>query len=162
MQAEKDSTRMNGATEPPRFTLQLRTTLEAPPANVFQTLSDADEIRRWFGPEGYTPTHVDLDLREEGTYRITMRPLQGEDFHIRGVFREVVPAERLAFTFVYEEPGPDDVETLVTLTLSEPTSGLTELALEQSGFATEDRLKLHRGGWEDSFERLGALIAPPP
>ncbi len=153
---------MNGSTEAPGFILQLRTTLEAPPANVFQTLSDADEIRRWFGPQGYTPTHVDLHLRVNGTYRITMRPPEGEDFHIRGVFREVLPAERLAFTFVYEEPGPDDVETLVTLTLREPTTGSTELALEQSGFATEDRRELHRVGWTDSFERLGALIAPPP
>jgi hypothetical protein len=64
-----------------------------------------------------------------------------------GRVKEVLPAERLAFTFIYEEPGPDDVETLVTLTLREPTTGSTELALEQSGFATEDRRELHRGDW---------------
>lgn len=63
------------------------------------------------------------------------------------------------FTFVYEEPGPDDVETMVTLTLREPADGSTELALDQSGFATEDRRELHRQGWSDSFERLAALVA---
>lgn len=150
---------MNGTIDAPGFTLQLRTTLAAPPARVFELLSDRDQIRRWFGPHGYTATHVDLDLRVGGAYRITMHPPEGEDFHIRGTFTEVAPAERLAFTFVYDEPGPDDVETLVTLTLRQPTAGSTELAMEQSGFATEERLELHRAGWSDSLERLAALIA---
>jgi uncharacterized protein YndB with AHSA1/START domain len=122
-------------------------------------LTDAGRVMRWFGPQGYTPTRVDLDPRVDGAYRITMRPPEGEEFHIRGVFKEVVPARRLAFTFAYEEPSPDDVETLVMLTLREPTAGSTELALEQSGFATEDRRELHHVGWTDSLERLGALIA---
>jgi uncharacterized protein YndB with AHSA1/START domain len=87
-----------------------------------------------------------------------MRPPEGENFHIRGVFREVAASERLAFTFVYEEPGPDDVETLVTITLREPVTGSTDLLLEQSRFATQERVELHRGGWTDSLERLGALI----
>ncbi len=152
---------MNGATDAPGFTLQLRTTLAAPSARVFELLSDPDQVRRWFGPQGYTATHVELDPRVGGAYRIAMHPPEGEDFHIRGAFTEVAPAERLAFTFVYEEPGPDDVETLVTLTLREPAAGSTDLALQQSGFATEDRLELHRGGWSDSLERLAAVISEP-
>ena len=149
---------MNEGKDAPGLTLHLSTTLAAPPAFVFELLSDPDRIKRWFGPRGYTPTDVIADGRVEGAYRITMRSPEGEDFHIRGVFREVVPAECLAFTFGYEEPGPEDVETLVTLALRESTAGTTELALEQSGFATEERLDLHRGGWTDSLDRLGELI----
>ncbi len=152
---------MNRTTDAPGFDLHLRTTLAARPARVFELLSDPDQIRGWFGPHGYTATHVDLDLRVGGAYRITMHPPEGEDFHIRGSFTEIAPAERLAFTFVYEEPGPDDVETLVILTLREPVAGSTELALEQDGFATEAALDLHRGGWSDSFERLATLIPAP-
>jgi len=150
---------MSEATHAPGFTLQLMKMLAASPADVFELLSEADQVMRWFGPHGYTATHVDLDLRVDGTYRITMRPSEGADFHIGGAFTQIVPAERLVFTFVYEEPGPDDVETMVTLTLREPADGSTELALDQSGFATEDRRELHRQGWSDSFERLAALVA---
>jgi uncharacterized protein YndB with AHSA1/START domain len=151
---------VNGAKDAPEYTLQLRATLAAPPMDVFELLSDSDQIKRWFGPRGYAPTHVDLDLRVDGAYRITMRPPEGEDFHIGGAFRDVAPAERLGFTFIYEEPGPDDVETLVTVTLRESIAGSTEteLSLEHSGFATEDRMELHRGGWTDSLERLGTQI----
>ena len=59
---------MNGETAAPGFTLQLQTTLGAPPANVSERLSDPDQIRRWFGPHRRRPT-VDLDLRVGGTYR---------------------------------------------------------------------------------------------
>jgi uncharacterized protein YndB with AHSA1/START domain len=152
---------MNGTADVPGFSVRLRTTLAAPPARVFELLSDADGIRRWFGPNGYTATHVDLDPRVGGAYRITMHPPEGEDFHIRGAFTEIAPVERLAFTFVYEEPAPDDVETHVTLTLREPSAGTTGLTVEHEGFATEERRELHRGGWSDSFERLAAVIADP-
>jgi uncharacterized protein YndB with AHSA1/START domain len=153
---------MNEGIDASGFTLELRTTLEAPPAKVFELLSDPNQIRRWFGPHGYTATAVDVDLRLGGAYRISMRPPQGEEFHIRGAYREIAPAGRIAFTFEYEEPGPEDVETLVTLTLRKATAGTTELALEQTGFATEDRRELHRDGWRDSFERLVALLSDRP
>ena len=141
--------------------LRLRATIEAPPAHVFEILSDADQVRRWFGPTGYTAIHVDLDLRVGGAYRITMRPPEGVDFHILGTFTDVVRPERLVFTFVYEEPAPDDVETVVTMRLSEQAADVTDLTVEQSGFATEERRELHRGGWTDSLERLAALIGSP-
>jgi len=141
------------------FTLQIRRTIDAPPATVFELLSGADEIRRWFGPKGYAPTQVDLDLRVGGAYRITMRPPEGDDFHIRGTFTDVVRPERLAFTFAYEEPGPDDLETVVTMEVRPVAAGTTDLTVEQRGFATEERLELHRGGWADSLERLAAVVA---
>ena len=149
-------------TPTPGFTLHLRTTLPAPPSRVFELLTDPSEIQRWWGPHGYTTPRIDLDLRVGGSYRFTMRPPEGEVFHLRGVFTEIAPAERLAYTFAWEEPDPDDVETLVTLTLREAGNGSTELLLEQGVFATEARFELHRGGWTDSFERLAALVAHLP
>ena len=146
----------------PGFTLHLRITLPAPPSRVFELLTDLSEIQRWWGPHGYTTPQIDMDLRVDGTYRFTMRPPEGEDFHLRGVFTEIAPGERLAYTFAWEEPDLDDFETLVTLTLREVEDGSTELLLQQGVFATEARLELHHGGWTDSFEKLAALVADSP
>lgn len=82
---------MSEATHAPGFTLQLMKMLAASPADVFELLSEADQVMRWFGPHGYTATHVDLDLRVDGTYRITMRPSEGADFHIGGAFTQIFP-----------------------------------------------------------------------
>ena len=141
------------------FTLHLQTTVAAPPSRVFELLTDPREVQRWWGPHGFTTPRIDMDLRVGGSFRFTMQPPEGEAFHLRGVFAEIVPGERLAYTFVWEEPDPDDVETFVTLSLREVAGGSTELLLDHRAFATEGRLALHHGGWSDAFERLTVLAA---
>jgi uncharacterized protein YndB with AHSA1/START domain len=82
-----------------------------------------------------------------------MKPPDGDVFHIRGTFLAVEAPRRLAYTFVYEEPHPDDQETLVTLTLV-PTDPGTRLVLDHGPFKTDARLQLHRVGWTETLERL--------
>src|SRR5262249_8254524 len=88
-------------------------------------------------------------------------PPEGEVFHIGGTFRAVEAPSHLAFTFAYEEPDPDDQETLVTVTF-EPTEQGTVVVVEQSPFKTAERCALHRDGWTDSLERLEQALAYPP
>jgi uncharacterized protein YndB with AHSA1/START domain len=88
-----------------------------------------------------------------------MRPPDGDAFHLSGEFLDVDPPARLAYTFRWDEPAPDDRETAVTLGL-EARGEATELALRHGGFAAEERLALHRGGWTDSLDRLTALLRP--
>ena len=82
-----------------------------------------------------------------------MQPPDGEVFHIRGAFRAVQPPHRLIYTFNYEEPDPDDQETLVTLTF-ESTGGGTRVTVDQGPFKTAARLGLHRDGWTETLERF--------
>jgi uncharacterized protein YndB with AHSA1/START domain len=72
-----------------------------------------------------------------------MQPPEGDVFHLTGEFLEVDPPDRLSYTFRWEEPTPDDRETVVTLTLRE-VDGSTNVVLDQGLFATEERLALHR------------------
>jgi uncharacterized protein YndB with AHSA1/START domain len=125
---------------------------------VFQALAESDQLAQWWGPAGFSSPNVDFDPRAGASYRIKMQPPEGEAFHLRGEFREVEPPRRLAFTFIWEEPDPDDQETLVTLTL-EDLGGSTRLIVDQGLFATEGRLELHRNGWSESFERLRDALA---
>ena len=131
--------------------------LDAPLERVFRALVDPDELARWWGPAGFTSPSVDFEPGVGRGYRIEMQPPDGEAFYLRGVFREVDPPRRLAYTFIWEDPDPDDQENLVTLTL-EDLGESTRLMVDQRPFATEDRLQLHRDGWSDSFERLRAAL----
>ena len=132
--------------------------LSAPPAVVFDAFADPDKLARWWGPAGFTVPVVDFDPRPGGGYRIEMRPPEGEAFHLVGEFREVDPPARLAFTFVWEPPDPDDVETLVELSFRD-LGDSTEAMLAQGAFKTEARRELHRDGWSDTFDRLGQFLA---
>jgi uncharacterized protein YndB with AHSA1/START domain len=87
-----------------------------------------------------------------------MQPPEGDAFYLTGEFREVDPPRRLSFTFAYDEPDPDDVETLVELSFRD-LGEATEIRFTQRPFKTEARRELHRNGWTDSFDRLENVIA---
>jgi uncharacterized protein YndB with AHSA1/START domain len=131
--------------------------LSAPPAVVFDAFAKPDKLARWWGPAGFTVPSVDFDPRPGGTYRIEMQPPGGDAFHLVGEFREVDPPARLAFTFVWEPPDPDDVETLVELSFRD-LGDSTEAVLAQGVFKTEPRRELHRDGWSDTLDRLEQFL----
>ena len=134
--------------------LELQFVVVAPRGRIFRTLTEPAELARWWGPHGYTTPEIDLDLRVGGGYRFTMQPPDGDRFHLAGEFLEIESPSRLVYTFRWEEPDPDDRETVVTLSLDDAT----EVSLLQGEFATEARLELHRIGWTDSSEKLRELI----
>ena len=95
---------------------------------------------------GFTIPGLEFVPRVGETYRIKMQPQEGGPFYLTGELREVDPPVRLAYTFVWEDPDPDDVETLVGLSLRD-LGGSTEIDFTQGTFKTEARRTLHRDGW---------------
>ena len=140
-----------------QLTLVLKRVLSAAPPAVFRLFSDPDELAKWWGPAGFTVPSLEFDPRAGAGYRIEMQPPDGDPFYLTGRFREVEPPARLSFTFAWEDPDPDDVETLVELSFGN-LSGSTEVVLTQGSFKTEARRALHRDGWGDSFDKLERLI----
>jgi uncharacterized protein YndB with AHSA1/START domain len=143
-----------------RLRLRMKRVLHAPRSVVFRALTEPELLAKWWGPHGFTSPSVETDLRVGGQYRILMQPPEGDAFYLTGEFRDVDPPARLAYTFRWEDPTPDDRETVVTLSLRD-LGEATELLFTQAGFATERRRALHRAGWTDGFERLRELLASP-
>ena len=137
--------------------LRLERILVAPRAVVYGALTDPEVLGKWWGPRGFTAPRVELDPQVGGNYRIAMQPPDGELFHLSGEFREVEPLARLAYTFRWDPPHPDDRETVVILSL-EDRGEETEVRLTQGEFATEERYALHKAGWTESFERLEQVL----
>lgn len=140
------------------LTLHLEKMLPASPEEVFEAFIDPAKLSTWWGPAGFTTPSLLLDVREGGRYRITMQPPEGEPFHLRGEFREIDRPRRLVYTFVWEEPDPDDQETIVTLSFLDHDVG-TKVVLDQGRFNTEARHALHEAGWTECFERLETALA---
>ena len=105
--------------EPADLTLELTRVLPAPPEAVFAAFSEPEELAQWWGPEGFTIPSVDFRPRVGASYRIEMRPPEDESFYLKGAFRAVDPPTHLAYSFVWEPPDPDDVETIVDLRFRE-------------------------------------------
>ena len=140
------------------LTLELKRALPAARSVVFGAFSDPNELAKWWGPEGFTTPNLEFQPRVGESYRIEMQPPEGDPFYLTGEFRDVEPPARLAFTFIWDDPDPDDVETLVALSFRD-LGDSTGVALTQGSFKTEARRALHRDGWTDSFDKLERLIS---
>jgi uncharacterized protein YndB with AHSA1/START domain len=138
--------------------LEIRRVVSAAPSVVFGAFNAPDELAKWWGPEGFTVTSVEFNPRVGDRYRIEMQPPEGDPFYLTGEFREVDPPARLAYTFVWEDPDPDDAETLVELSFRDLGES-TQVVLAQRPFKTEPRRELHRNGWTDSLNKLEQLIS---
>ena len=140
------------------LTLEIERVVPAARSVVFAAFANPDKLAKWWGPEGFTVPSLEFDPHVGTSYRIEMQPPEGDPFYLTGEFREVDPPVRLAFTFVYEDPDPDDADTLVELSFRDLGES-TEVVYTQGPFKTEVRRVLHRDGWTDSFDKLEQFIS---
>jgi uncharacterized protein YndB with AHSA1/START domain len=92
---------------------------DAPRALVWEAMSKPEHIKRWWGclGEGYSVPVCEVDLRPGGKWRFVNRTPNGEMAAFYGVYREIVPPERVVFTEIFE-PFPDS-PSVVTSVLTE-------------------------------------------
>ena len=90
---------------------------DAPRHLVFDALTKPELLERWYGPDGWKLVTCEVDLRVGGKWRFVSQQPGGKMIGQRGVYQEIVPAERLVNTETWEDW--DAGETLVTTVLRE-------------------------------------------
>jgi uncharacterized protein YndB with AHSA1/START domain len=136
---------------------------EAPRDLVWRAWTEADQLARWFMPHGFTIPVCEVDLREGGAFHMTVRGPDGSEHASGGVFKEIVPPERLVFTQQAFE-GPDGaplLEVLQTATFAD-RGDTTELTLRAVVLTTAPEtagaLAGMEEGWLQSLEKLDAIL----
>ena len=113
--------------------LTITRTFDVPREVVFAAWTDAKQAAQWWGPRGFTTISCEMDARPGGAYRACMRSPEGTRHCRRGTYREIVPPERLVFTFAWEDAAGDlGHETLLTVTFADAGRGKTRLTLHQA------------------------------
>ncbi len=136
--------------------LAIDRTLRAAPQRVWQAWTQAEALKKWFAPaDAFKVEVAEADVRVGGRYRIVMTAPDGEVHDVSGVYREVVPNERLAFTWAWRST-PERV-SLVTVTLRPAGSG-TALTLQHEQLFDESARDHHREGWIALLGRLEASL----
>jgi uncharacterized protein YndB with AHSA1/START domain len=72
----------------------------APRERVFQVWTDPKSIPHWWGPNGFSSTIHEYDLRPGGDWKLTMHGPDGTDYPNHLVFVEITPPSRLMFDHV--------------------------------------------------------------
>jgi uncharacterized protein YndB with AHSA1/START domain len=137
----------------PALTLKRR--LNAPPSKIYRAWTDAAKISRWFGPEDAEILRAETDVRVGGRFRIVFRGPDGEEHDVGGVYREVVPNQKLVFTWAWR--STPERESLVTVALKRDGDG-TLLTLLHEQFFDEAARDRHGRGWNETLDKLESYV----
>ena len=143
---------------------------DAPRELVWKAWIDPEHFKRWWGPKDYTCPFCEMDLRVGGKYLNCMRSPEGQDYWSTGVYREIIPIERIVFTDCFaDEKGnivpathyglsPDfPLKMLVTVTF-EDHDGKTKMTLRHIGLPAGPDSDGAQQGWSESFDKLAESL----
>jgi uncharacterized protein YndB with AHSA1/START domain len=135
---------------------------DAPRSLVYRAWTDPKHMARWFAPKEFTTPVCELDVRPGGAWKIVMRGPDGSEFPGGGVYREVVPHERLVFTNdAWDQSGKVLLEGFTTVTF-EDDDGSTKLTLHTRAVAmvegAEMMLQGMEEGWNQTIDKLGEML----
>ena len=143
---------MSAAVKP---SLAIKRRFNAPPEKVFAAWADPEKMKHWMGPAGTQRIEAKCDLRVGGRYHIKMVMTDAEH-DVSGVYREIVPNEKLVFTWAWQ--STPERESLVTVTFKPDGTG-TVMTLLHEQFFDEDARDRHRSGWMGTMDKLEKYLA---
>jgi uncharacterized protein YndB with AHSA1/START domain len=144
--------------KPQNPSLTLKRKLKAPAEKVFAAWTDPEKIVHWFGPAETVSgsVHADMDVRTGGRYRFRFKTQDGESHEVGGEYKEVIPNQRLVFSWAWH--STPERESLVTVTLK-PDGDSTMLTLLHERFFDEKAREGHTRGWTGTLEKLDRYLS---
>ncbi|HEU4475488.1 MAG TPA: SRPBCC domain-containing protein [Methyloceanibacter sp.] len=98
------------------------------------------------------PVHqAEIDPKVGGRYFVLFNTEDGEEHHVSGVYREVVPNEKLVFTWAWRTMP--ERESVVTVLIAPDGDG-SLLTLMHERFFDESARDRHRQGWSGCLDKL--------
>lgn len=140
----------------PSLTLARR--LKATPDKVFAAWTDPKKIIHWFGPAHTIDGSVDaqMDVRVGGSFRVRFKTDDGEQHEVGGKYIEVLPNERLVFSWAWHTTPERQSQVTVIL---KPEGDMTFLTLTHEKFFDEAARDGHKRGWTGTLDKLERMFA---
>jgi uncharacterized protein YndB with AHSA1/START domain len=131
---------------------------------VFECWTRAEHLTGWFAPRGYGVHSCEVDARPGGIFRLCMRAPGGQDYWVRGAYREVAPPERLVIDCRAEdENGVEQLDEVIRVSFAAEGTG-TRLTLQAvaggAGARAAAMLAGMEQGWSETLDRLGDRAIP--
>jgi len=143
----------------PTGTVRLHRVLRAKPERIYRAFLDAAAMAKWLPPYGFTCQVHQLEAKVGGTYRMSFTNFTtGQAHSFGGVYRELVPSERIRYTDSFDDPNlPGEMQT--TITLKQVSCG-SELTVMQEGLPEAIPVEMCYLGWQESLAQLAHLVEP--
>ncbi|MGH2396829.1 MAG: SRPBCC family protein [bacterium] len=143
---------------------------DAPRELVWKAWTEPAQLRRWWGPKGFTSPVCKIDLRVGGQYLFCMRSPDGQDYYNTGNYQKIDPLNEIVYTDSFADEkgnvvpashyglGADfPLELQVTVTF-EDYEGKTKMTLKHGGLPAGEMSDQTEAGWNESFDKLAESL----
>jgi uncharacterized protein YndB with AHSA1/START domain len=146
---------------------------DSPIELVWKAWTDPELVMLWWGPTNYTSPMCKIDLREGGKYLFCMRAPKeqgGLDYYSTGVYKKIVPLERLEFTQCLSDKDgnvidpsqigmPPDFPKVVNFEIDfKDKGGKTELIIREYDWTFGQMYEYAVAGMNQSLDKLAKSI----
>lgn len=144
-------------TELTETSLTMRQVVPARIERVYAAWTEPERLAEWWcRPPGWAQPELHCDVRPDGQFRAVMRHEEdAEPYEVRGRYLELVPYEKVVFTWRWQREDMDCGETTVTVKLIDLGDD-TEVVVTHAGFPTPAARDQHVWGWTHGMENLRA------
>lgn len=137
-------------------------TVNAPRSLVWDVWTQPEHVKNWWGPDGFTNTIHEMEVKPGGVWRFLMHGPNGMDFPNRIVFNEVVKPSKLVYTHSSEDPK--DPNVFVSTITFEEIGQQTRITMRGVFPTAEERDRVVKEygaieGGQQSLRRLSAYLS---
>jgi uncharacterized protein YndB with AHSA1/START domain len=138
---------------------------DLPISKVWRAWTEAEEFKKWWGPEGFTCPSSKMEAKVGGKYLNCMRGPDGKEYWSTGEVKELIPERKLVVTNSFSDEKGNVIaaseygmpvnwpkELLITVYLEE-ADGATKLKLRHQGIPAEMREECMKG-WNESLDKI--------
>lgn len=150
--------------------LTLERTFSAPIEKVWEALTSADILKKWWCPDGFEAPVISVDLKKGGIFGYCFKNAEGQEFWGRGVYQSIEKPHYLSWldTFTdskgnpvpsshYGMPGEKIIESLVEFSLT-AENGVTTMKMVGENPYDDSMLESMTSGWNGMFDKLEVLL----
>jgi uncharacterized protein YndB with AHSA1/START domain len=141
-----------------KTSLEVTRFINAPRARVYRAWTDPEQLKEWWGPEGVRTRKITTDVRVGGEYRWDLINQDGEEMTVHGEYRELVPNEKIVFTWQWDDDEAWQNRTSVVTVEFSDRDGGTEVRLTHVQLPSEASRDRHTEGWNSVIDRLEKFL----
>jgi len=129
--------------------------IKASPARIWAAITQPEQMIQWWGPDAGPTLSAVADVRPGGRFSVVFRLVNGDEHNPTGIYQEVIPEQKLSFT--WDLPGAQEPDSLVTFLLKSIDGG-TELTLLHEHLPDEAERDSHEQGWNGLLDKLPRFL----
>ena len=157
--------------KPESMEMTLTRTFDAPLQEVWAAWTDAEMIKKWWGPEGFTAPVAEVDFREGGSSLVCMSSPAYEEIYNTWTYTKIVPMERIEFVqhFTDKDRNPLDPaaigmpagipkEVPHIIVFKGLGNGKTELSITEQGYTSAGVVEMSKAGMNQSLDKMAKAM----